>query len=330
MEYLELGRSGLKVSRLACGLGFRGQEDAGEAERAIERAVELGINFIDCANVYGLGDEHKVRGTSEQILARVLRRHRDDLVVTSKVAGPIGEGPNDGGLSRYHILREIDRTLTRLETDHIDIYILHAYDDRTPLEETLRAIDDVVRAGKTRYMGVSNFQAWQVLKAQWTQDRLGLDPLLCIQNRYHLLDRQLEREMWPAQRDQGFGVMTHSPLAVGLALGGVQPGPSAADRDPARQGPRRRAGEGEGPRRGRALRTLAVLREIADAHGRTMAQTAINWVLSHPEVTAAVTGGDTVTHVEENAGAAGWSITPEDRARLDEASVGQRPGEACR
>ncbi|MCY3737130.1 MAG: aldo/keto reductase [Gemmatimonadaceae bacterium] len=325
MEYVELGRSGLRVSRLACGLGFRGQEDAGEAERAIERAVELGINFIDCANVYGLGDEHKVRGTSEQVLARVLKRHRDDLVVTSKVAGRIGEGPNDGGLSRYHILREIDRTLARLETDHIDIYILHAWDDRTPLEETLRAIDDVVRAGKTRYMGVSNFQAWQVLKTLWTQDRLGLDPLLCIQNRYHLLDRQLERQIWPAQRDQGFGVMTHSPLAVGLLSGAYTPG------HPPPTGvlyARGRAGELEKERdlEEAVPRTLAILREVADAHGRTMAQTAINWVLSHPEVTAAVTGGDTVAHMEENAGAVGWSITPEDRARLDEASAGRRPG----
>ncbi len=325
MEYVELGRSGLRVSRLACGLGFRGQEDAGEAERAIERAVELGVNFIDCANVYGLGDEHKVRGTSEQVLARVLKRHRDDLVVTSKVAGRIGEGPNDGGLSRHHILREIDRTLTRLGTDHIDIYILHAWDDRTPLEETLRAIDDVVRAGKTRYMGVSNFHAWQVLKTLWTQDRLGLDPLLCIQNRYHLLDRQLEREMWPAQRDQGFGVMTHSPLAVGLLSGAYTPDhPPPAEVLYARG----RAGELEKERdpEEASRRTLAILGEIADAHGRTMAQTAINWVLSHPEVTTAVTGGDTAAHMEENAGAAGWSITPEDRARLDEASVGRCPG----
>ena len=167
---------------------------------------------------------YETRGTSEQVLARVLKRHRDDLVVTSKVASRIGDGPNDAGLSRYHILREIDRTLARLETDHIDIYILHVYDDRTPLEETLRAIDDVVRAGKTRYMGVSNFQTWQVLKALWTQDRLGLDPLLCIQNPYNLLNRDLEREMWPAQRDQGFGVMTYSPLGVGLLSGAYTPG----------------------------------------------------------------------------------------------------------
>ena len=141
MEYVNFGRSGLKVSRLAYGLGLRGQDDPGEAERAIERGIELGINFIDCANIYGLGDGYETRGTSEQLLARVLKRHRDDLVVTSKVASRINEGPNDAGLSRYHIMREIDRTLARLETDHIDIYILHVYDEETPLEETLRALD---------------------------------------------------------------------------------------------------------------------------------------------------------------------------------------------
>ena len=248
MEYVKFGRSGLKVSRLAYGLGLRGQEDADEAERAIERAVELGINFIDCANIYGFGDVYETRGTSEQVLAHVLKRHRDDLVVTSKVASRVGDGPNDAGLSRYHIMREIDRTLARLETDHIDVYILHIYDDETPLEETLRALDDVVRAGKTRYVGVSNFQAWQVLKALWTQDRLGLDSLLCIQNPYNLLNRELEREMWPAQRDQGFGVMTYSPSGRGPTLRRVHPRRAAAGRHPVRHRARRRPRAG--PQRG--------------------------------------------------------------------------------
>ena len=146
MDYVNFGHTGLKVSRLAYGLGFRGQSDAAEAERAIERAVELGINFIDCANVYGLEDHRRTAGTSEQILARALKRHRDDLVISSKVFSRVGDGPNDAGLSRYHIMREIDRTLSRLDTDHIDVYILHSWDESTPLEETLRAIDDLVRA----------------------------------------------------------------------------------------------------------------------------------------------------------------------------------------
>ena len=229
MDYVNFGRAGLKVSRLAFGLGFRGQADPDAAERVIERAIELGINFIDCANVYGLEDDPSNAGMSEQILARVLKRYRDELVISSKVCSRIGPGPNDVGLSRYHIMREIDRTLARLGTDHIDVYILHSWDEHTPLDETLRALDDLVRAGKTRYVGVSNFEAWQVLKALWTQDRLGLDPLVCIQNPYNLLNRDLEREMWSAQRDQGFGVMTYSPLGVGLLSGIYEQGkPPAA------------------------------------------------------------------------------------------------------
>ena len=319
MDYVNLGRAGMKVSRLAYGLALRGQADAGEAERVIERAIELGVNFIDCANVYGFSDDSAHSGTSEQVLARVLKRHRDDLVITSKVSSRIGKGPNDGGSSRYHILREIDRTLSRLETDHLDVYILHVWDDETPLEETVRALDDVVRAGKTRYVGVSNFQAWQVLKALWTQDRLGIDPLICIQSPYNLLNRALEQEMWSAQREQGFGVMTYSPLSVGLLSGAYSPGQAAPAGSLYAS---RRAGQLEADMSNAVRSTLALLREIADTHGRTVAQTAINWVLSHPEVTAAITGGDTVAHMEDNVGAVGWSITPEDRARLDEVSAG--------
>ncbi len=318
MEYVKFGRAGVKVSRLAFGLGLRGQDNADEAERVIERGIELGINFIDCANVYGFNDDRANAGTGEQVLSRVLKRHRDDLVITSKVSSVIGDGPNDGGSSRYHILREIDRTLERLQTDHIDVYILHVWDADTPLEETMRALEDVVRAGKTRYVGVSNFQAWQVLQALWTQDRLGAAPLLCIQNPYNLLNRALEQEMFPAQREQGFGVMTYSPLGVGLLSGAYVPGQTAP---PGSLYATRRAGELQRDLdEGRLI--LTALTEIAAAHDRTPAQTAINWVLSHPEVTAAITGGDTVAHMEENVGAVGWSITADERQRLDDLSAG--------
>ena len=319
MDYVNFGHSGLKVSRLAYGLGFRGQSDATEAERTIERAIELGINFIDCANIYGLEDDRSNAGSSEQILAKVLKRHRDDLVISSKVCGSVGDGPNDSGLSRYHIMREIDRTLTRLDTDHVDVYLLHSYDGDTPLDETLRAMDDVIRAGKTRYMGVSNFQAWQVLKARWLQESLDLDPLICIQNPYNLLNRDLEREMWPAQRDQKFGVMAYSPLGVGLLSGAYSAGQVAP---PGTLYATVRAQHFTADMNARAQATLSLLREIAAAHEKTPAQTAINWVLSHPEVSLAITGGDTVAHMEENIGAVGWSISAEERAQLDAISTG--------
>ena len=249
----------------------------------------------------------------------MLKRHRDDLFISSKVFSPIGDGPNDRGSSRYHIMREIDRSLSRLETDHLDVYILHGWDESTPLEETMRALDDLVTAGKTRYVGVSNFQAWQVMKALWTQDQLTVDPLICIQNPYNLLNRALEQEMWPAQRDQGFGVMTYSPLGVGLLSGIYEQGkPPAAGTLYAKI----REGQLEEEMTDTAVATLATLRQIAAVHGKTVAQTAINWVLSHPEVTVAITGGDTVAHMEENIGAVGWSITPEERVRLDEVSEG--------
>ena len=320
MDYIKFGHSGLKVSRLAYGLGFRGQSDATEAERTIERAIELGINFIDCANIYGLEDDRSNAGSSEQILAKVLKRHRDDLVISSKVCSSVGDGPNDSGLSRYHIMREIDRTLTRLDTDHVDVYLLHSYDGDTPLDETLRAMDDVIRAGKTRYMGVSNFQAWQVLKARWLQESLDLDPLICIQNPYNLLNRDLEREMWPAQRDQKFGVMAYSPLGVGLLSGAYSAGQVAP---PGTLYATVRAQHFTADMNARAQATLSLLREIAAAHEKTPAQTAINWVLSHPEISLAITGGDTVTHMEENIGAVGWSISAEERAQLDAISTGQ-------
>ena len=319
MDYINFGHSGLKVSRLAYGLGFRGQSDATEAERTIERAIELGINFIDCANIYGLEDDRSNAGSSEQILAKVLKRHRDDLVISSKVCSSVGDGPNDSGLSRYHIMREIDRTLTRLDTDHVDVYLLHSYDGDTPLDETLRAMDDVIRAGKTRYMGVSNFQAWQVLKARWLQESLDLDPLICIQNPYNMLNRDLEREMWPAQRDQKFGVMAYSPLGVGLLSGAYSAGQVAP---PGTLYATVRAQHFTADMNARAQATLSLLREIAAAHEKTPAQTAINWVISHPEVSLAITGGDTVAHMEENIGAVGWSISAEERAQLDAISTG--------
>jgi len=269
--------------------------------------------------VYGLNDAREYAGTAEQILSRVLKRHRDDLFISSKVCSRVGDGPNDAGLSRYHIMREIDRTLARLETDHIDVYILHSYDETTPLEETLRALDDVVRAGKTRYVGVSNFQAWQVLKTLWTQSSAGLDALICIQNPYNLLNRALEREMWPAQRDQGFGVMTYSPLGVGLLSGIYAPGQDAPPRSLYATG---RLGNLEKEMNATAGAVLELLKEIAAAHGKTVAQTAMNWVLSHPEVSVAITGADTTEHMDENIGAVGWSITAQDRERLDEVSSG--------
>ena len=164
MEYVNFGSAGVQVSRLALGLGFRGQGDEAEAQRVIEHTIDQGINLIDCANVYGTMDDRANIGRSEVILGKALKGKRDDVVITSKVASPMGEGPNDDGLSRYHIMREVENSLTRLDTDHIDVYLVHTFDESTPLEETVRALDDLVRSGKVRYVGCCNYAAWQVCK----------------------------------------------------------------------------------------------------------------------------------------------------------------------
>ena len=220
MEYVRLGSAGVKVSRIALGLGFRGQSSVAAARRLIEHAIDSGVNFIDCANFY------RVIGgpLSEEVLSPVLRKRRDEVVVTSKVYGHVGPGPNDGGSTRYHILSQVERSLQRLGTDHVDVYLLHQFDDETPVDETVRALDDLVTSGKTRYIGACNFAAWQVCKFLWTADRVGADPLVTIQNPYSLLNRTLEAEMFGLLRDQGLGAMAFSPLGAGLLSGLYTPG----------------------------------------------------------------------------------------------------------
>ena len=170
MEYINFGSAGLKVSPLALGLGFRGQASETEAQYVIEAALDMGINLIDCANIYGMMDDRANIGLSEKILGRALVGKRDDVVITSKVASHVGSGPNDFGLSRLHIMREVERSLQRLNTDYIDVYLVHVYDETTPLEETVRALDDLVRTGKVRYIGCCNYAAWQVCRALWAAD----------------------------------------------------------------------------------------------------------------------------------------------------------------
>jgi 1-deoxyxylulose-5-phosphate synthase len=318
VEYINFGRAGVKVSRLAVGLGLRGQADENEAQRMIERALDLGINLIDCANIYSPTDDHQRFGRSEAILSRAIKGKRDQVVLTSKVASPVGSGPNDRGLSRVHILREIDNSLRRLETDYIDVYLVHIFDETTPLEETVRALDDVVRAGKVRYLGCCNYKAWQVAKGLWIADRHHLEPFMCIQNEYSLLQRTPEHELFEVVRDQGLGMMAYSPLAIGLLSGLYRVGKDApADSYWATRGSKFYAENMAGP----AGQVIEAVCEIADEIGKSPAQVALAWVLSHPEVTCAITGGDTVAHLEDNIGALGWSLDSEHRTRLDELST---------
>ena len=318
MQYVNLGQAGVKVSRIALGMGLRGIGDAAEAARFVEYAIDRGVNFIDCANRYGLLDNRvDARGTSEQALSRVLKTRRDDVVLTTKVRGPMADGPNDAGTSRYHILREIDRSLARLGTDHVDIYLLHGLDPETPMDETLRALDDIVTQGKARYVGCCNYQAWQVCKSLWGADRLGTDPFVCVQNMYNMLNRSLENEMFPFLRDSGLGLMVYSPLAIGLLSGHYRPGQSPPSGSLWSQFSREDYDRGFPMRAGAVL---DVIEEIAADRGVTAAQVALNWVLSHSEVTAAITGSDSVERLDDTLATLDWELDGEERTRLDEVS----------
>ena len=223
MDYVYFGNSGLKVSRMALGLGLREQHDEQQAERLIHRAMDKGINLFDCANVYGLGDDRAFIGRSEEILGRAVKGKRDDVVITSKVDQPIGSGPNDHGASRYHIMREVERSLRRLGTTTSMCTSCTSTMPQRRLMSSFAHLEDLVRQGKIRYVGVCNYQAWQICLALSVQERINASRLIAAQNPYSLLNRELEREMFPFARATGVGIMAYSPLAIGLLSGAYRP-----------------------------------------------------------------------------------------------------------
>ena len=314
MEYRRLGRAGVKVSRICLGTAFRSGQEEKVCTRVIERAVDLGCNFIDCANNYG-------RGRSEKILGKAIKGKRDDLVLTTKVWTPTGKGPNDCGLSRFHIMREVERSLERMQIDHVDIYYLHNVDPETPLEETLRSMEDLVRQGKVRYVGASNYTARGVTELLWAADVGGFEPIACLQNQYNLLNRrEIEPELFPLCQRHGLGLMTYSPLAVGLLSGRFRRGQEPPEGTP-----------WTGERLDRDLseqgdQVIQKLIDIADNRGRTPAQVAIAWILDHPEVTAPIIGPDLPEHVDEVFGAQEFELTREERQALDEVSQWKESG----
>ena len=307
--YTNLGNSGLKVSRVALGCGLRGQNEPEEFTKLIHKAIDLGINFIDCANVYGLSDNRERAGTSETILGQAIKGKRDDLIITSKVSSPIGtqNGPNDQGTSRYHILREAEKSLKRLNTDHIDIYLIHQFHSSTPYDESLRAMEILIQQGKIRYVGVCNYQAWQVVQSLRMQDTLNAAPLITIQHPYSLLNRGLEKEMFPMLRATGTGMMAYSPLAAGLLTGTAAPPVVARTKS-------------NQDLNNLIEKTRKPLLKISQETGYTIPQIAIAWILSKPEVSAVITGSDTQQQVEENVVSLKAEIPPESLEKLDEIS----------
>jgi aryl-alcohol dehydrogenase-like predicted oxidoreductase len=318
MRYKKLGRTGLKVSEICLGtMTFGEQVSEAEAIDIMRSATAAGVNFIDTADMY-------VGGKSEEIVGRALKGERDSVVLASKVANRMGPGVNDVGLSRKHIMKAIEDSLRRLETDYLDLYYVHLPDYDTPIEETLRALDDLVRQGKVRYIACSNFRAWQLCKALWVSDVNNLSRFDCIQSPYNLLTRDIEYELLPLCASEGVGVSVYNPLAAGLLTGKHDP-----TRPPA-EGTRFTL-KGLGPMYYERywspgnFEAVAHLKEIASEHGRSLTQFSLAWILNNEAITSAICGASSVKQLEENLGAADVKLSPEELAACDSVWQQLRP-----
>jgi aryl-alcohol dehydrogenase-like predicted oxidoreductase len=318
MHYRYLGRTGLKVSELCLGAMTFGRETSEEVSvEMLNCFLEAGGNFIDTADVYS-------QGISEEILGRWLEgQHRDDLVIATKVRFAMGAGPNDLGLSRKHILAAVDASLRRLNTTYIDLYQVHMWDPGTPLEETLDTLHQLVRSGKVRYLGASNYAGYQLQKAIDLSRQYGGEPFSCLQPLYNLLDRSFEWELLPVCEAEGVGVIPWSPLRGGWLSGKYHRGMSAPPTDT-----RIEEAEKQGWSESwavyaneRTWQVVDTLLAIAAEVEKAPAQVALNWLLRRPTVTAPILGARTMAHLEDNLGATGWSLTPEQVTRLDQASA---------
>jgi aryl-alcohol dehydrogenase-like predicted oxidoreductase len=318
MRYRQLGASGLRISVMTMGTmtfggagGFAsvGSTDVDEAARQVDRCLEAGVNLIDTANVYSAG-------ASEEIIGQVLEGRRDSVLLATKARMPMGDGPNDAGLSRHHLIAQCEASLRRLRTDHIDLYQVHEWDGQTPLEETLQALDDLVRAGKVRYVGCSNYTGWQLMKALGVAERHGLSRFVSQQIHYTLQAREAEYELVPASIDQGLGILVWSPLAGGLLTGKFRRG----GQSPAES--RHLSGWDEPPVRDqdKLYDIVDVIVDVAGDRGVSPAQVSLAWLLQRPAVTSVVIGARTMEQLVDNLGAADLELTQKEQARLEEVS----------
>ncbi|MGI4894347.1 MAG: aldo/keto reductase [Janthinobacterium lividum] len=319
MDYRRLGRSGLRVSTITMGTmtfggkgGFAnvGSTDVAQARRQVDLALAAGVNLVDTADIYS-------DGLSEEITGEVLEGRRDDVLLATKARMVAGPGPNDGGASRHHLIRSVERSLKRLRTDYIDLYQIHEWDGQTPLEETLEALDTLVRSGKVRYVGASNYTGWQLMKALAVADTHGYQRYVSQQIHYTLQARDAEDELVPLTLDQDLGILVWSPLAGGLLSGKYRRGQQA----PA--GSRHLSDWNEPPvhDEGKLYDVVDVLVEVADAHGVSAAQVALAWLLGRPGITSLVIGARTEEQLSDNLASADLTLAPEERARLDEVSA---------
>ncbi len=319
MEHRKLGHSGLHVPALSFGTATFGgtneffakwgQTDVKEASRLIDICLDAGVNFFDTADIYS-------KGASEEILGAALKGKRDRALISTKATFSMGDGPNERGSSRYHLVRACEASLKRLGTDHIDVYFMHGFDGLTPVEETLRALDDLVSAGKIRYIGCSNFSGWHVMKSLATSEKNGLARYVTYQGYYSLVGRDYEWELMPLNLDQGLGLMVWSPLGWGRLTGKIRRG------QPMQDGRLKAGGETGGPQveMEYLYDVVDALDAIAKETGKTIPQVALNWLLRRPTVANIVIGARNEEQLKQNLGAIGWSLTVDQVARLDAAS----------
>ncbi|MCL5039393.1 MAG: aldo/keto reductase family protein [Firmicutes bacterium] len=312
MQYRRLGKSGLKVSEIALGswLTYGASVDKEVASKIIHRAYEAGVNFFDTANVYA-------RGAAEVVVGEALRDFpRESFVLATKAFWPMGEGPNDRGLSRKHVMEQCHASLRRLGVDYIDLFYCHRYDPETPLEETLRALDDLVSQGKVLYVGVSEWTAAQIADAAHLARQMNLDPLVADQPNYSLINRRIEAEIMPLCAREGMGIVPFSPLGQGILTGKYRPGQEAPagsrGADPKTNSFFNRIATTD------RLEKVAALRPIAEKNGLTVGQLALAWLLGHREVSSVLVGATRVEQLEENLGASGVPLSSEDTARIEE------------
>ena len=302
MEYRQLGSSGLKVSTVGLGTNnFGGRIDAERSAAVLRQCIDEGINFIDTANIYG-------RSVSEQHIGETVKGIRSQVLIATKVSGAMGDGPNDRGNSRYHIMEQVEASLRRLQTDYIDLYQIHFTDPSTPIEETLRALDNLVRQGKVRYIGCSNFAAWQVCEAYWTSKALNLNAFVSVQPEYSMLNRDVERELMPFCEAYNVGVIPYFPLAGGFLTGKYQQG------QPVPEGTRF-AGNERAQQRTLTERNFAFLSRLesfAEERGHPIVELAIAWLLGKSIVSSVIAGATRPEQVTANAKAADWHLTPEE------------------
>jgi len=321
MEYRNLGRTGLKVSQLCMGtMNFGWTAPAENAYAVFDAFVDAGGNFIDTADVYSRWAEGNPGGVAETVIGKWLKKTnvpRDKIIIATKVRARVGEGPNDEGLSRKHIMDAVEASLCRMQIEYIDLYQAHSFDENTPIEETLRALDDLVLQGKVRYIGCSNYPAWRLMQALWKSDRLGLARYDSLQPHYNLVHRaEFERELRDVCATYGVGVIPYSPLAGGFLTGKYRKGEAPPAGSRAASSQRMKAYLDE-PRN---FDLIDRLRVMGQSRGKTVAQMALAWMLADPVITSPIIGANTVEQWHEIAGAIDVTLSEEEKSAIDELS----------